>query len=638
MEALGLYLLKASAILALFFVSYQAYLKRETHFGLNRAYLLSGILAALGLPLLEFTRTVTVAFTPVATTVTRGTGILPAETAALGWDEGLGLLYLGGALAGLFLMARQLVGILRLIRTHQGERRDGFVYLPSDRVEAPFSFFRYIFYNPGNHSEAELRLILEHERAHGAQWHSLDILLGRLAGIILWVNPLCRWYRQSMAQNLEFLADAETIRRVPSVKEYQYTLLRVSAGNRLSPALANSFYSSFIKKRILMLHQHQSRRAHMLKHLIILPVLALFLLAFNTRTVYVPETAPTDTVTLQEGKTIELIIDKDTSDEELQEIKTKLASDGMDFSYTAVRNAQGEIIGLDIDIQGKTAKGSNISGSYSQSDDTPIEPTLIRLDDAGSLFIGQADTGRKMTYRFTGDDDADQEKQVQVWVHRDGDGEEETIEVREKEGKNVFIVNGAEVDAETLSEDSRAKKIMVKLKSMSEDSDMDVQIHEIRVSEDGDEEHIIEVKPGKAVAKTIEVKEVNGNKTYVVDGKVVSKLEWEELNEGGDKMIVHTAHVRKIEDADGKHIIISDDLDYDNDIIAEGGKTDFIFIDSDKRKDPLVFIDGKKANMKKMKALKQDQIASIEIMKGQKAIDQYGKKAEDGVILITTKK
>jgi len=128
-------------------------------------------------------------------------------------------------------------------------------------------------------------VILEHEKAHARQLHSLDVLLGRATTILLWINPLAWWYQKSIQQNLEYLADSQAVRKLTSLKEYQYTLLKVS-GNSLTPALVNSFYSSLIKKRIVMLHKSKSKQSNQFKYLLIIPFLSLFLMSFNTKNVY----------------------------------------------------------------------------------------------------------------------------------------------------------------------------------------------------------------------------------------------------------------------------------------------------------------------------------------------------------------
>ncbi len=80
------------------------------------------------------------------------------------------------------------------------------------------------------------------------------------------------------------------------------------------------------------------------------------------------------------------------------------------------------------------------------------------------------------------------------------------------------------------------------------------------------------------------------------------------------------------------------DSDDEEDIeIIEGDGEAFFYIDAEKGEKPLYVIDGKVANEKKMKALSPKDIASVNVWKGDKAVEKYGKKAKDGVVEITTK-
>ena len=53
---------------------------------------------------------------------------------------------------------------------------------------------------------------------------------------------------------------------------------------------------------------------------------------------------------------------------------------------------------------------------------------------------------------------------------------------------------------------------------------------------------------------------------------------------------------------------------------------------------PLFIVDGKKMSGKKAKNIDPNNIESIDVLKGQNAIEQYGKKAKNGVVKITLKK
>ncbi len=66
-------------------------------------------------------------------------------------------------------------------------------------------------------------------------------------------------------------------------------------------------------------------------------------------------------------------------------------------------------------------------------------------------------------------------------------------------------------------------------------------------------------------------------------------------------------------------------------------KNNVMFFSSDGEK-PLIFIDGKESTHEAMEELGSDKIESIDVLKGEKATKEYGNKAKDGVIKITTKK
>jgi outer membrane receptor for ferrienterochelin and colicin len=52
----------------------------------------------------------------------------------------------------------------------------------------------------------------------------------------------------------------------------------------------------------------------------------------------------------------------------------------------------------------------------------------------------------------------------------------------------------------------------------------------------------------------------------------------------------------------------------------------------------LILIDGEKKTKKELDALSPDQIKSVQVLKGESVIKEYGPEAKDGVIKITTKK
>lgn len=53
---------------------------------------------------------------------------------------------------------------------------------------------------------------------------------------------------------------------------------------------------------------------------------------------------------------------------------------------------------------------------------------------------------------------------------------------------------------------------------------------------------------------------------------------------------------------------------------------------------PLLVVDGKEKAYSYMQSLDKDLILSVNVLKGNKALKKYGKKATNGVVIVTTKR
>ncbi|WP_297703632.1 M56 family metallopeptidase [uncultured Eudoraea sp.] len=556
MEALLIYLLKASGILILFYLVYQVFLKKETFFRVNRHFLLIGVIAAFVCPFIVINNYVEITATPFTTPNSSAVNSsFETSQPLINWLDliytvyGIGMLILG------LKFILQIFAIRKVIHSNKIIKKDGYNYIETDKDIAPFSFFRYIFYNPDKFEALELEAILKHERAHSCQQHSLDLLIAHLVTIVMWANPFSWLYKKNIEQNLEFLADDTAIQSVVSGKAYKYALLKVS-GNQFFTPITNNFYSSLIKKRMVMLHKSKSHKRNLLKMALILPALAIFLLSFNTHTIYVPKTAQGSAIMVAESlKTIDILINKDTTNEELEELKKDLSAKGIDFSYTAVRNDKKEIINIEIDMRSKKKDGKKLRGSSSfDNDGKPIDPITIVFDeDNNSFFMGDNKSKHKIIHKET---------DVNTWVYND-DEEHKLVEIKIDDGKEIIIVNGKEVSREAFEE-----------------------------MEEEDKVHSKHVR--------IEKKSSSGGHTKV--------------------------------------FIVKDTDDEDDiEVISENGNG-FFFIDTDEDEDQLYIIDGKEGSKEDVKSLSPNKIATIDVYKGDKAVEKYGKKAKDGVIVIKTKK
>ncbi|HET9505560.1 MAG TPA: M56 family metallopeptidase, partial [Hymenobacter sp.] len=241
METALLYLLKAHMVLALSVAAYYGLLRRLTFFRLNRAYLLLALLFAAVYPALPMpgllpaevpTAPLVVAWTlPNAPATGPAVALPPPATPGPDWP----LLALGLYASGVaVLLGRLLVQLLALARLRRATRPThtaaGAPYRELPAPGDPFSFGRTIYLYPGQHTAAELAVVVTHEQAHVRQGHTLDVLLAHVGTALFWPSPAAWLLRRAVLDNLEYLADAATLRTGLDRRAYQYCLLQLSRG------------------------------------------------------------------------------------------------------------------------------------------------------------------------------------------------------------------------------------------------------------------------------------------------------------------------------------------------------------------------------------------------------------------------
>ncbi len=278
-------LLKINLVLVLFGATYYLVLRRLTFYTLNRIFLVFGILFSSIYPFINLTDffhnqkeiSQKVAFVPELNQ--KAAELVPSQFIALNWQLLTVLFY-----AGVVLMAlRLLLQFLSLYRMHRRSAPGKVANYPVRVLEepvSPFSFWQTVYINPSMHKEKELVTILEHEKVHVKQWHSLDIILAELSVVFYWFNPGIWLMKKAVKENLEFITDEKILKKGVDRKTYQYSLLDV--GN-LTPSVAivNNFNLSDLKKRIKMMNAKRSSRLTLSRYLFALPVLLITTLAFT---------------------------------------------------------------------------------------------------------------------------------------------------------------------------------------------------------------------------------------------------------------------------------------------------------------------------------------------------------------------
>lgn len=440
MEALFYYVLKSGGLLTLFYGGYQLFLRKETIFHFSRLFLLSGLVLSFVLPCIELTKTVTISLTAADSLkeVIPHSIINPSRPFLNIYTLVCGI-YMLGAVVQILRLGKQGAILNTIFRKGTHTRKHKTVHVISNAKIQPSSFFNFIIYNPHLHSDKELKAILAHEEVHANQLHSIDIILMELVIALQWFNPVVWFYQSALKQNLEFLADTENQEIKIDKKGYQYTLLRHSIYKQ-ELSIINPFFNSLIKKRIVMINQKKSHPSAALKALLILPLLIFFLVSFNTKEVY--SLANEETLKIPDT-VIELIIDKNTTDEQLLKMKADLGKEKFDLSYTIVRNETGEIMNLLLEVSGGNKTIGEVSSRFtSTSDNDTIDPTYVFIDtESNTISIGKSELVATKSNDHT-----------TVWIQKSDSESGEHIMVKRGNGTEEIIINSVKATDNELKE------------------------------------------------------------------------------------------------------------------------------------------------------------------------------------------
>ncbi|HKJ49410.1 MAG TPA: M56 family metallopeptidase [Christiangramia sp.] len=193
-----------------------------------------------------------------------------------------------------------------------------YIYVLLSKKLDPHSFLQYIFLNKEDFRNHNISgAVMEHEKAHVDQKHSLDLLFVELLHVIFWFNPVFIYIKRSVRLNHEFLADSSVIKKNYNPLDYSNILFQYSSGHHHN-SLSSPISHSSIKKRIIMITKSFSLRRLILRSVVFLPVLGGCVYLFNEDIVAKPnyiKSVANNPVTLvddlQDRKTISIKVVED---------------------------------------------------------------------------------------------------------------------------------------------------------------------------------------------------------------------------------------------------------------------------------------------------------------------------------------
>ena len=353
MEALFIFIAKSSGLLVLFYCAYYFLLRKETFFNSSRWFLLAGLVTSVVLPFLVYTKIIWVDPTPLPVMNYSQVYIpqtIVKESFQINWNYFVLAIYSIGFLGLIIKFAIDFYSLNSVLKGKKIQQQADFKFIDINENIAPFSYFDYIVYNSSMYTASELESIIEHEKVHSDQNHTVDVLISRVFCVLFWFNPIIWLYKKAILQNLEFIADSEAAKKISDKKAYQYTLLKITT-HESCVAITNHFYQSLIKKRIVMLNKNQSKKRNYWKYYAIIPALVAFVFLFQIKTI-AQEKKEAQEVSEKTDPVYVLKFQKNTTDQELKQIAEKLKKDhNYDMVVSNVkRNSKNELTAIKIEV------------------------------------------------------------------------------------------------------------------------------------------------------------------------------------------------------------------------------------------------------------------------------------------------
>ncbi len=217
------------------------------------------------------------------------------------WQRALLWIWMAGCACVLASLAVSALRLRHRLRKLSFEERGG-VRLALVEEEMPaFSFGRHVVVGTRGFSEAEVRQLVDHERVHVRQWHTLDVLLCQAAKVVLWFNPFVYLYERELKRVHEYIVD-EAMKGADYAELFYHQL-----SGKPYVTLGNAFDYGIVRQRIAMMSRRKSRGGW-LKPMAFLPVVAMVLLTSSVKTTPVQGTYRVEEILLKSDNPAEVTL------------------------------------------------------------------------------------------------------------------------------------------------------------------------------------------------------------------------------------------------------------------------------------------------------------------------------------------
>jgi len=272
-----IYVIKSTVYLTVFYAFFIFFMKKTTFFRFNRIMFMAASALCFILPAIEISpamfadirmpiTAIEEALAPTQSIAIEGITIGPDSSNI--WLIIVCVLYLTGIVATLTSNIVAYIRLFRLLNTGQTEWIDGIKVKKADVDMPSFSWGRYIVISRSDVGSA----VFMHEKMHIKCRHSMDLMVHSLITTIHWFNPIV-WIAHKELKTLhEYEADELTLKTGINPEQYQLLLVKKAVDARQF-RMANGFYHSKLKNRIIMINKKKTNRLMRLAYIICIPAI-----------------------------------------------------------------------------------------------------------------------------------------------------------------------------------------------------------------------------------------------------------------------------------------------------------------------------------------------------------------------------
>ncbi|WP_235296192.1 TonB family protein [Portibacter marinus] len=614
------YLLKVTLCWLFFYGIYELFLKKKTFFTANRSYLLITLVTGILLPLLEFIpwkneSNVAYVIYPVLMEIDDLEAVVATQKKdQFAWYT---ILYFIYAIGLIISLTRLMIGIRKIVEIYHGAEKKvqaGYTLLLTDQVHLPFSFFKWIFFSKKIEMSKEINRILEHEIEHIKGRHSYDIIITEILKVVFWCSPMIYFYKNALKEVHEYLADQVVIKN--SSKKTYKSLLLAQTNNNLQMGLTHQFFNSHLKNRIKMINQKRSGRPTIVMYALGIPVLLLLLFAFTFS--FNGDEAALNKTELVEKVSISGTVTAEESGEPL-----------IGVNVVEKFSENGTVTDVDGSFSLKATAGSKLLFSYTGRNS--VEKMVPNTDKVINVTMGVGSDLDEVVVVGYG---KRQDRKEKPEVTTDGELPMEIFKIVEEMPRfpGCEDIEGTEKDKEQCAKQKMLEFIYTNLKYPKKDREAGIEGMSVV--------QFVVTKEGKvANAKVVRSISEGTNKSVL---EVVNSMDekWKPgLQRGKPVNVLYTLPVRfKLQEDKNSDVSKKDEENIAiKDIANVTSDSKLIFNGLASEGPVLMILNGEKSKADIISKLDPTEIESINVMKGQVAMEIYGEEGKYGVVQITTK-